>query len=1036
MRHDDRRHRPSRTNKAFRPYHAGPAFTAVLLLATVFSGSAAALDINDTDSLDYWSDTTLDFRVETDGTIRAQNILDMNGNDIVGAGVVEGATRGQLSGEQNIVSDGSFETGGMSYWKKNPGSISTSQVLNGSYSLNIPSKSSGNGHNDVYQERPDGAAQLIKVKPGETYAVQGYVYSTAGADAADIGIREYDGSRSHVKWAQITSNSGTGSWEFTRGYWTVPSGSQYARIWLRGDDQNTGGENYFDNIRVYRVDKPRLEMTGKIDMNSNKITNLQDPSNAQDAATKSYVDNNDDTGTDSQDLSNNLDTSPGVGYVEHGIQITGGSDTVARDYYEADTDNQGLPDVLSNDNTADQNIDFTGSNGITNDGSTDGGHGVFPYISDVSGYGNNGSAPYSSGTMLGSDAQILFAETDGNTIQGHINTNNAVLDMYGDVRVNGNSVDQGLPSVLSNDNSASQNLQINTDGQALRLNSDNNPRDTIQFMESGTAKWSLDYTNEGLKFQDRNNGVKTLEMTAGNNVRIPNGDLNMNGNKIQNIDLVNTNTINSNRGSNAINVQNDGFNFQNGGQLEHSGTTAIDLDSSQNVKIANGQLTVNNGCCHNIEFQPTGGLISSKRNNSQNEIYVTDGSHPWSSDYGSLVFEAPTSKGQIIFATSDQAGGGGSIQQTLKIDEAGTVRIPNGNLDMTGSGQIVGLNPESKGIRWSLNSSQSSRQWAKIQFDEANGENIGWVRDAYKNQAFKVEDNTNSNNMLVVRDGGNIQIPNGNLDMSGNSITGTDSLEFNGGIEIGDSGTTAGSTNAVAVGKEASASDSSALAAGRRADASGIAALAFGRTASASANYASAFGDSASASGIAASAFGSLAGASAEGAVAIGDQAEAPNQYEATFGNLNGEELDVNVTGDLTVHGNSNVYGSKNFVQQVNESHEVVYTSQESPQVRAVLESTGSVVNGTAVVELPRHFAQVVSDTRPSLLVQVTPVGQGSMPVRVLNTTQTGFVVEQMLGEPRNFTVNYRITGIRDGYEDKQVVQQRNEPQSTSPAAG
>ena len=299
MRHNDRCHRPSRTNKVFRLYHAGLAFTVVLVLVTVFSGSAAALDINDTDSLDYWSDTTLDFRVETDGTIRAQNILDMNGNDIVGAGVVEGATRGQLSGEQNIVSDGSFETGGMSYWT-NTGSISTSQVLNGSYSLNIPSKSSGNSHNDVYQERPDGAAQLIKVKPGETYAVQGYVYSTAGADAADIGIREYDGSRSHVTWTGVTSNSETGSWEFTRGYWTVPSGSQYARIWLRGDDQNTGGENYFDNIRVYRVDKPRLEMTGKIDMNSNKITNLQDPNNVQDAATKSYVDNNDDTGSDSQ----------------------------------------------------------------------------------------------------------------------------------------------------------------------------------------------------------------------------------------------------------------------------------------------------------------------------------------------------------------------------------------------------------------------------------------------------------------------------------------------------------------------------------------------------------------------------------------------------------------------------------------------------------------------------------------------------------------------------------------------------------------
>ena len=77
MRHDDRRHRPSRTNKAFRPYHTGPAFTAVLLLATVFSGSAAALDINSSQSLQYYGDGDLDFEVAADGVITASNNLSM-----------------------------------------------------------------------------------------------------------------------------------------------------------------------------------------------------------------------------------------------------------------------------------------------------------------------------------------------------------------------------------------------------------------------------------------------------------------------------------------------------------------------------------------------------------------------------------------------------------------------------------------------------------------------------------------------------------------------------------------------------------------------------------------------------------------------------------------------------------------------------------------------------------------------------------------------------------------------------------------------
>jgi hypothetical protein len=37
--------------------------------------------------------------------------------------------------------------------------------------------------------------------------------------------------------------------------------------------------------------------------------------------------------------------------------------------------------------------------------------------------------------------------------------------------------------------------------------------------------------------------------------------------------------------------------------------------------------------------------------------------------------------------------------------------------------------------------------------------------------------------------------------------------------------------------------------------------------------------------------------------MAFGYNGEAPNADEATFGNLNGEELDLNVTGDATVHG-------------------------------------------------------------------------------------------------------------------------------------
>ena len=45
------------------------------------------------------------------------------------------------------------------------------------------------------------------------------------------------------------------------------------------------------------------------------------------------------------------------------------------------------------------------------------------------------------------------------------------------------------------------------------------------------------------------------------------------------------------------------------------------------------------------------------------------------------------------------------------------------------------------------------------------------------------------------------------------------------------------------------------------------------------------------------------ASATANGAVAIGPDSVASNEYEATFGNLQGQELDLNVTGNATIHG-------------------------------------------------------------------------------------------------------------------------------------
>jgi len=123
----------------------------------------------------------------------------------------------------------------------------------------------------------------------------------------------------------------------------------------------------------------------------------------------------------------------------------------------------------------------------------------------------------------------------------------------------------------------------------------------------------------------------------------------------------------------------------------------------------------------------------------------------------------------------------------------------------------------------------------------------------------------------------------------------------------------------------------------------------------------------------------------------------------------------VDLNGDMECSGN------KNWIHSLNSTHDAVYSSQESPQVRAVYEGS-AMINGEETVELPSHFSKTVSDERPSLRAQVTPQGTFTKAV-VMDKTDDNITIK--VGEETE--VNYRITGIREGYEDKDVVRPKEE---------
>ena len=137
---------------------------------------------------------------------------------------------------------------------------------------------------------------------------------------------------------------------------------------------------------------------------------------------------------------------------------------------------------------------------------------------------------------------------------------------------------------------------------------------------------------------------------------------------------------------------------------------------------------------------------------------------------------------------------------------------------------------------------------------------------------------------------------------AGNVANQTIEFDSSTGVQIGDGSTSTFESSSVAVGKSSTAVGPDAVAIGQSAKSNAESAITVGN-AEVNGAWGTAVGDGASAGGIDSVALGSSAETNENGAVAIGVNSNAPNANEATFGNLNGQELDVNVTGNATIHG-------------------------------------------------------------------------------------------------------------------------------------
>lgn len=128
--------------------------------------------------------------------------------------------------------------------------------------------------------------------------------------------------------------------------------------------------------------------------------------------------------------------------------------------------------------------------------------------------------------------------------------------------------------------------------------------------------------------------------------------------------------------------------------------------------------------------------------------------------------------------------------------------------------------------------------------------------------------------------------------------------------------------------------------------------------------------------------------------------------------------------GQLEIEGDLVCQGLKNFAQAVETPSgelEVRYTAVEAGKALTEVTDRAELTDGTAVIELPEHFAMVTSETEP-VFVQITPHASEEVQPQVVDQSLERIEVEDFGDGPDDYSISFTVKGVRDGYEDQNVT--------------
>ncbi|MEZ4847738.1 MAG: hypothetical protein R3B93_03745 [Bacteroidia bacterium] len=104
---------------------------------------------------------------------------------------------------------------------------------------------------------------------------------------------------------------------------------------------------------------------------------------------------------------------------------------------------------------------------------------------------------------------------------------------------------------------------------------------------------------------------------------------------------------------------------------------------------------------------------------------------------------------------------------------------------------------------------------------------------------------------------------------------------------------------------------------------------------------------------------------------------------------------------------------------------EIWFASLEGPEAAAYVRGSSDLINGEASIEFPEYFR--VLATSQTMTVTLTPLSADSKGLAVIEKSNEGFKVKELLQGQGNYSFDWEVKCVRKGFEDFKVVRDLNE---------